>query len=251
MPTWLTGALLAVWISRSATVPPRNIHRSPVRVASTASSRETVLDSVRAMAPVCRTRRRRRRPLSTGAPTAYRERVRTRRKRRGLTVQAVAGTHTVLLGFDLDDPAGCLGFAIHRTDHTENEARWLRGMKTFESARARPTPGVGLAHQRAPGAGLPVGRLRRQARARLHVCRVGRQGVGTGAGAERDRVAAGAHRGGGRRRARGVVQPRRGGVAGLLPPVRGMGADLDARRDAPGDGVAVARARRGAARLRR
>ena len=42
-------------------------------------------------------------------------------------MQAVAGTHTVLLGFDLDDPAGCLGFAIHRTDHTEGEARWLRG----------------------------------------------------------------------------------------------------------------------------
>ena len=56
-------------------------------------------------------------------------------------MQAVAGTHTVLLGFDLDDPAGCLGFAVHRTDHTEGEARWLRGMKTFESVVPDPPPG--------------------------------------------------------------------------------------------------------------
>ncbi len=56
-------------------------------------------------------------------------------------MQAVAGTHTVLLGLDLDDPAGCLGFAIHRTDHTENEARWLRGMKTFETLVPDPPPG--------------------------------------------------------------------------------------------------------------
>lgn len=56
-------------------------------------------------------------------------------------MQAVAGTHTVLLGFDLDDPAGCLGFAIHRTDHTEGEARWLRGMKTFRSTVPDPPPG--------------------------------------------------------------------------------------------------------------
>ena len=32
----------------------------------------------------------------------------------GLTVHAVAGTHTVLLGFDLAAPSGCLGFAILR-----------------------------------------------------------------------------------------------------------------------------------------
>ncbi len=59
MPTWLTGALLAVWIARSATVPPRKSQRSPVRVVSTASSKETVLEPVRAMAPVCRTGPRR------------------------------------------------------------------------------------------------------------------------------------------------------------------------------------------------
>ena len=53
-------------------------------------------------------------------------------------MQAVAGTHTVLLGFSLDEPAGCLGFGIHRT---EGEARWLRGMKTFGSVVPEPPPG--------------------------------------------------------------------------------------------------------------
>lgn len=56
-------------------------------------------------------------------------------------MQAVAGTHTVLLGLDLDDPTGCLGFGIHRTDHTEGEARWLRGMKTFPTLVPDPPPG--------------------------------------------------------------------------------------------------------------
>ncbi|MEQ1636565.1 MAG: phospholipase D-like domain-containing protein [Methylococcales bacterium] len=51
----------------------------------------------------------------------------------GLTVQGIAGTYVVLLGFDMDeaDCEGLLGFAIHRTDHTENEAYWLEGMKAF------------------------------------------------------------------------------------------------------------------------
>ena len=58
--------------------------------------------------------------------------------RDGLRVHAVAGTHTVLLGFDLDDPTGCLGFGIHRTDHTEDEAYWLRGLKTFAGVVPHP-----------------------------------------------------------------------------------------------------------------
>ena len=61
----------------------------------------------------------------------------------GLTVHAVAGTHTVLLGFDLADPAGCLGFGIRRTDHTEDEAYWLRGMKSFASVVPAPR-GLGM-----------------------------------------------------------------------------------------------------------
>lgn len=51
-----------------------------------------------------------------------------------ISVQAIAGTHAVLLGMDATKEAakGLLGFAIHRTDHTEDEAYWLRGMLTFE-----------------------------------------------------------------------------------------------------------------------
>jgi hypothetical protein len=50
--------------------------------------------------------------------------MRIRKTRRGLRVQAVAGTNVVLLGFDVkaDECAGHLGFAVHRTDHTESEA---------------------------------------------------------------------------------------------------------------------------------
>jgi phosphatidylserine/phosphatidylglycerophosphate/cardiolipin synthase-like enzyme len=59
--------------------------------------------------------------------------MRLRRSRQGLAVQAVAGSHVVLLGFDLPkaDCDGLMGFAIHRTDHTADEAGWLRGLKTF------------------------------------------------------------------------------------------------------------------------
>jgi phosphatidylserine/phosphatidylglycerophosphate/cardiolipin synthase-like enzyme len=51
----------------------------------------------------------------------------------GLKVHAVAGTYVVLFGFDLAeaDCEGLLGFSIHRTDHTENEAFFLSGMKAF------------------------------------------------------------------------------------------------------------------------
>ena len=38
MPTWLTGLLVDSRIARSATDEPRKIHRSPVRVTSSASS---------------------------------------------------------------------------------------------------------------------------------------------------------------------------------------------------------------------
>lgn len=67
--------------------------------------------------------------------------MRARRSAGGLTVQAIAGTHTVLLGLNLADPAGCLGFGIRRIDHTEGETTWLRGMKTFDAVVADPPPG--------------------------------------------------------------------------------------------------------------
>jgi hypothetical protein len=51
-----------------------------------------------------------------------------------MVVQAIAGTHVVLLGWDVADPArrqGLLGFAVQREYQTEGETYWLRGMKTF------------------------------------------------------------------------------------------------------------------------
>lgn len=63
--------------------------------------------------------------------------MRKKQQDHGLVAQAVAGTYVVLLGWDITDPAheqGLLGFAIQRTDRTENETYWLRGMKTFPDA---------------------------------------------------------------------------------------------------------------------
>lgn len=67
--------------------------------------------------------------------------MRIKRRSKGLTVQAIAGNNTVLLGFDLADASGCMGFAIHRTDHTTGEAYWLRGMKVFHSIIPLPQLG--------------------------------------------------------------------------------------------------------------
>lgn len=62
---------------------------------------------------------------------------------RKITVHAIAGSYVVTLGFDATSKAraGLLGFAIQRTDHTEDEKAWLRGFKTFEDTMPDPTPG--------------------------------------------------------------------------------------------------------------
>lgn len=69
--------------------------------------------------------------------------MRTRKSNQGLAVQAIAGSNVVLLGInmDRDDCDGLTGFAIHRTDHDEDEAYWLRGMKTFEETDPGFVPG--------------------------------------------------------------------------------------------------------------
>jgi len=62
----------------------------------------------------------------------------------GTTVQAIAGNHAVFFGLDLTEGArpGCLGFALHRVDRTENEAYFLSGFKTFRSVVPQPSSTV-------------------------------------------------------------------------------------------------------------
>lgn len=64
----------------------------------------------------------------------------------GISLQAIVGTYVVLLGWSMteQDSKGVLGFAVHRTDHTENEAYWLEGMKVFQET----DPGTAKASQR-------------------------------------------------------------------------------------------------------
>ena len=61
----------------------------------------------------------------------------------GLTVQAIGGSHVVLLGWDFpkNKCKELAGFGVHRTDHEEEEAFWLRGIKTFEATDPGLPPG--------------------------------------------------------------------------------------------------------------
>ena len=66
-----------------------------------------------------------------------------RRKVSGrVNVRAISGTHVVFLAFDMKeaDANGLMGFAIQRTDLTDDETIWLRGNKTFASIR--PSTGI-------------------------------------------------------------------------------------------------------------
>ena len=70
----------------------------------------------------------------------------------GVTVHAMAGTYVVSLGMDLT-PArrrDCLGFAIQREDHTEDERQWLRGLKTFEETDPGLAPGESVSSLEHP-----------------------------------------------------------------------------------------------------
>jgi hypothetical protein len=70
--------------------------------------------------------------------------MRNKEQKGDLSVQAIAGTHVVLLGMDLpeEDCPGLLGFALRRQDHTEGEKYWLSGYKTFASVEPSPPPGI-------------------------------------------------------------------------------------------------------------
>jgi hypothetical protein len=69
--------------------------------------------------------------------------MRCRQESNGISVHAISGTWVVILGFNATECARqkLLGFALHRTDHTEDEAYWLKGFKTFEQTEPNPPPG--------------------------------------------------------------------------------------------------------------
>ncbi|HET7012117.1 MAG TPA: phospholipase D-like domain-containing protein [Anaerolineales bacterium] len=78
--------------------------------------------------------------------------MRNRITQSGLTVNAIAGSHVVILGMDLSAAAraGCLGFAIQREDHIENERYWMRGMKTFQATDPGLGPGGTISSREHP-----------------------------------------------------------------------------------------------------
>ena len=57
--------------------------------------------------------------------------MRNKEQKGDLTVQAIAGTHVVLLGIDLPETKcpGLLGFALRREDHTEGENTGCQDIK--------------------------------------------------------------------------------------------------------------------------
>jgi len=69
--------------------------------------------------------------------------MRKRKSRNGISVHLISGIYVVTLGMNATEEArqGLLGFAIRRTDHTEDESYWLKGFKTFESVEPHPAPG--------------------------------------------------------------------------------------------------------------
>ena len=70
--------------------------------------------------------------------------MRRRAERNGISVHAIAGSSTVLLGMDVKDETrlkGLLGFGIKRIDHTEDESYWLKGFKTFKEKLGKHHPG--------------------------------------------------------------------------------------------------------------
>lgn len=68
--------------------------------------------------------------------------MRAREKDGKISVQAVAGTHVVLLGMDVEESLaeGLLGFAIERVDHTEGERSFLENPLLFEANDVGASP---------------------------------------------------------------------------------------------------------------
>lgn len=83
--------------------------------------------------------------------------MRKRVSKNGFSVHAIAGCHTVLLGFNITDPkakAGLLGFAIKRYDAAEDESVWLHGRKTFSEEYGGTKSGMSISTRKAPVQGF-------------------------------------------------------------------------------------------------
>jgi hypothetical protein len=70
--------------------------------------------------------------------------MRNKKQKGDLSVQAIAGTHVVLLGIDLPEQKclRLLGFALRREDHTDGKKYWMSGYKSFASIEPSPASGV-------------------------------------------------------------------------------------------------------------
>lgn len=69
--------------------------------------------------------------------------MRQRQSNGGLTVNTVAGAYVVLLGWTVAEEKrlNLRGFAVKRTDPTEQESYWMKGTKTFKTVEPYPAPG--------------------------------------------------------------------------------------------------------------
>jgi phosphatidylserine/phosphatidylglycerophosphate/cardiolipin synthase-like enzyme len=79
--------------------------------------------------------------------------MRVHKAENGFVVHAVAGTHVVYLGWDITkaiSQSNLLGFAIQRTDHTESETYWLRGIKAFPGTNPPLAPGEDASSHEQP-----------------------------------------------------------------------------------------------------
>lgn len=80
--------------------------------------------------------------------------MRARATQDGLTAQATAGCHGVLLGWDMAEATlkqqQVLGFGVRRTRHADGQVKWLPSFKTFKSVLPHPAPGVPVSSLRHP-----------------------------------------------------------------------------------------------------
>ena len=78
--------------------------------------------------------------------------MRAQRKKGGLKVYAVSGSHVVLLGIHLpeEECEELLGFSVLREDHTEGERYYLKASKVFEETDPRLKPGTQYSTHKFP-----------------------------------------------------------------------------------------------------